>query len=84
MSRFTATITDGVCHFANDLSEAEFERSLKKLNLITVKPTTDRLEWPLFKIWFETNFSQEMPFLRLHEVLSAKSSSNDPFFLAKF
>ena len=83
MSQFTATITNGVCHFENDLSELQYERCLKKLNLINVKQSSDKLEWPLFKVWFDSNFSQEMPFLRLKDIFQAKTADNDPIYFGQ-
>lgn len=65
MSNFILNIQDNNLSFENDLTEAQFERCLTIIKLYDGKPSKDKLEWPLFKVWFEMNFTDQMPYLDL-------------------
>lgn len=77
-TRLTAQLLGDKIVFHNDLSDLQYERCITTLKLVKdINPSKDKFEWPLFKIWFEKCFKDEMPFLDLDIVFKATEISGD-------
>ena len=57
---FKIELTNNICNFTGDLTEKQYDKCLRKLEMIKGIPSTEMFEWPLFKSWFETNFAFEI------------------------
>lgn len=73
----TVLMEDGSVVFNGDIDVATFQRCFNILKLYDQPKVNEKLLWPVFKVWFETEFGDEFPLINLKEVFSATNFSGE-------
>ena len=69
----TSTLTNTTVSFDGDLTEMQYERCITSIKLSNQELTADKLYWPVFKVWFEKTFKDELPYFDFNTIFDAKS-----------